>query len=119
MEVKDKYSLMAFGLKRKAAWIRKKAILDAVFELKRRFKVVLFRFLERREQKNFEDLQDLILNFDKKPGYEEEFKKELAKKPKLSNFKQSKIALEAVALKDEIPLGIVSEENEDELEQST
>jgi len=49
MEVKDKYSLMAFGLKRKAAWIRKKAILDTVFEIKRRFKVVLFRFLERRE----------------------------------------------------------------------
>ena len=77
---------MAYGLKRKAAWIRKKAVLDAVFELKRRFKVVLFRYLEKRDEQKFEDLQDLILNFDKKPGYEEEFKKELAKRPKLSTF---------------------------------
>ena len=45
MEVRDRFSLMAYGLKRKDAWIRKRAILDSVYELKRRFKVVLFQFL--------------------------------------------------------------------------
>ena len=110
---------MAFGLKRKAAWIRKKAILNSVHELKRRFKTLLFKFLDKREEQKFSELQDLILNFDKKPGYEEKFKEELAKRPKLSTFKQPKVAVEAVAMKDQIPLGVVSEENEDDLEQST
>jgi len=43
----------------------------------------------------------------------------LAKRPKLGTFKQPKAAISAVAMKDEIPLGVVNEEVEDELEQST
>ena len=64
MEVRDRFSLMAYGLKRKAAWIRKRAILDSVYELKRRFKVVLFQFLQKRDDRKFAELQDLIMNFD-------------------------------------------------------
>ena len=60
----------------------------------------------------------MILNFDKMPGYKEKFEAELAKRPKLSTFKPPKAAIDAVALKDEIPLGVVNEE-EDECEQST
>ena len=56
MEVQDRYSLMAYGLKRKAAWLRKKTILDTVFELKRRFRVVLFTYLRRRDDKKFAEL---------------------------------------------------------------
>ena len=61
----------------------------------------------------------MILNFDKMPGYKEKFEAELAKRPKLSTFKPPKVAIEAVAMKDEIPLGAINEENEDECEQST
>lgn len=43
----------------------------------------------------------------------------MAKRPKLSTFKQSKVEVQAVAMKDEIPLGTVNEEAEDECEQST
>ena len=88
-EVKDRFALLAYGIKRKSAWIRKKAILDMAFELKRRFKVVLFRYLEKRDDRKFKDMQDLILTFDKMPGYEKKFKEELAKRPKLSTFRQS------------------------------
>ena len=52
------------------------------------------------------------------PGYKEKFEAELAKRPKLSTFKPPKAVIDAVALKDEIPLGVVNEE-EDECEQST
>lgn len=69
MEIRDKYSLMAFGLKCKAAWTRKRAILDAVSELKRRFKILLFEYLKKRDDRRFAELQDLIMNFDSKPGY--------------------------------------------------
>lgn len=64
-------------------------------------------------------MQDLILNFDKKPGYQAKFEAELAKRPKLSTFKPSKAEISALAMKDEIPLGIVNEEDEDQIEQST
>lgn len=61
----------------------------------------------------------MILTFDKQPGYKEKFDAEMAKRPKLSTFKQSKVEVQAVAMKDEIPLGTVNEEAEDECEQST
>ena len=86
--MRDRFALLAYGMKRKAAWIRKKAILDMSFELKRRFKVVLFKYLEKREDRKFLEMQDLILTFDKMPGYEKKFKEELAKRPKLSTFRQ-------------------------------
>ena len=78
---------MAFGMRRKAAWIRKRAILDTVSELKRRFRIILHKFIERKEEEKFDELQDLILNFDKKPDYDEKFKAELAKRPKLGTFR--------------------------------
>ena len=119
MEVRDRFSLMAFGLKRKSAWQTKKAVLDTVFELKRRMRVVLYTWMSKREEKKFQDLQDLILTFDKKPGYKEKFDIEMAKRPKLSTMRPPKVAVEAVAMKDEMPLGTVNEEAEDDLEQST
>ena len=118
MEIRDRYALMAYGMKRKAAWIRKNAILDSVFELKRRFKILLFQYLQKREDRKFQELQDLILTFDKKPGYKEKFEEDLQKRPKLSSFRPPKAAIEAVAFKDDIPLGTVNEENEDDFEQS-
>ena len=60
----------------------------------------------------------MILNFDRKPGYQEKFEADLNARPKLSTFKPSRVAVAAVAHKDEIPLGTVNEENEDDLEQS-
>ena len=118
-EIQDKFQLFAFGLRTKAALIRKRAILDTVTELKRRFRILLHRFIEKREQARFDELQDLILNFDQKPGYKEQFEAELLKQPKLGTFKQPKAAIQAVAMKDEIPLGVVNEEAEDELDNST
>mgnify|MGYP000562849539 CR=1 FL=1 len=69
IEVRDRFALLAFGLQRKQAWLRKRAILNTVFELKRRLRVVLYRFQEKREERNFNELSDLILTFDQKPGY--------------------------------------------------
>ena len=59
------------------------------------------------------------MTFDKKPGYKEKFDEEMKKRPKLSTFRQPKAAIEAVAMKDEIPLGTVNEEDENDLEHST
>ena len=56
---------MAFGLRCKAAHLRKLYIFDTVLELKRRLRIVLHRFLERQEEKRFDAMQSLILNFDK------------------------------------------------------
>ena len=56
MEIRDRYALMAYGLKRKAAWLRKLTILDTVHELKRRFKVVLFAYLQKRDERKFGEL---------------------------------------------------------------
>lgn len=64
-------------------------------------------------------MQDLILNFDKKPDYKEKFEAEMNKRPKLGTFRPSKAEICAVAMKDEIPLGVVNEEAEDEVDQST
>lgn len=61
-------------------------------------------------------MQDLILNFDKQPDYKQKFEAELAKRPKLGTFRPSKAEISAVAMKDEIPLGVVNEEAEDEMD---
>lgn len=119
MEIRDRFALMAYGMKRKAAWIRKHTILDTVHELKRRFKVVLFQYLQKRDDRKFSELQNMIMTFDTKPGYKEKFDADLASRPKLSTFKPSRVEVAAVVNKDIIPLGTVCEENEEDLEQST
>jgi len=47
---------MAYGMRRKAAWYRKRTILDTVCELKRRFRVILHTFLAKREEQKFDEL---------------------------------------------------------------
>ena len=56
MEVRDRFRLMAFGLERRLAWRSKRVILNTVDELKRRLRIVLFRYIQKRDEKKFMDL---------------------------------------------------------------
>ena len=65
-----------------------------------------------------DEFEDLIMNFDQKDDYQLKFEEEMKKK-RIGNYKPSAKELLAVAGKTEVPLGIVNEEVDEELEQST
>ena len=44
MEVRDRFQLWGWALRRKSAYVRRRAVLDTVAELKRRFKTVLLLY---------------------------------------------------------------------------
>ena len=111
MEVRDRFQLWSWALRRKAAYVRRRTVLDTVAELKRRFKTVLLLYQGWKEEKRFTEMQDLIMNFDQGEDYKQ--------KPKLSTMKHTNDVLKLVAAKEDVDLGIVQEENEEDLEQST
>ena len=61
--------------------------MNTAQELKRRFTVVAHLYLNYRAEKQFKDMENLIMNFDKKPDYKEKVAQDEAKRPKLSNFR--------------------------------
>ena len=69
MEVKDRFHLWGWALRRKAAYVRKQAVLGTVTELKLRFRKVLYLYQSWKEEKRFGEMQDLIMNFDQGEDY--------------------------------------------------
>ena len=52
-------------MRQKNAILFRKQFLSATEELKDRFKILLSKFLRKRAEKQFDDIKNLILNFDK------------------------------------------------------
>ncbi len=65
MEVRDKYQLFAWGLRLKESILRRQYFLEAVNELKHRFRKVLHMWQDKRAEVNFMELAMLIENYDK------------------------------------------------------
>ena len=83
MAIKDRFTLMAWGLQRKASFVRIRVFLQTVNELKRRFNKIANMFLVKKgkqeEQQELDDFEELIENFDKRDNYVLNFKKERLK----------------------------------------
>ena len=90
MEVRDRFKLFAWALMFKEALVRRKYFLDAVSELKRRLRKVLYAWQDRKAEENFKGLVSLIENYDKDDPYYQ--KKKLGKltKRKFTALKQTK-----------------------------
>ena len=56
MEVRDRFQLWGWALRRKAALVRRHAVLDVVTELKLRFKKVLYLYQGWKEEKRFKEM---------------------------------------------------------------
>jgi hypothetical protein len=65
MEIKDRFYLMSYGLLFKDRLRRRKYFLEAVGDLKERFKKLLYLWQDKRAEKNFRELENLIMNYDK------------------------------------------------------
>lgn len=64
-DVIDRFKLLSFGLRRKAALMRRIHFVKAATLLKRRFRKVLNLYREWKAEKKFREFADLIENFDK------------------------------------------------------
>ena len=64
-DVIDRFKLLSFGLKRRAALIRRISFVKAVARIKSRLRRVLSMYLNWKAEKRFRQLEDLINNFDK------------------------------------------------------
>ena len=62
--VQDKWRLIAWGLKQKQSLVFRLHFLTVTEHLKDRFRIILGRFLSRRAQREFEQMEQLIKNFD-------------------------------------------------------
>ena len=90
LEVRDRYKLFAWGLMFKEALLRRQYFLQAVNELKRRLRKVLYAWQDKKAEENFKGLVSLIENYDKDdPFYQ---KKKLGKltKKKFTSLKVTK-----------------------------
>ena len=90
LEVRDRFKLFAWALMFKEALVRRKYFLEAVSELKRRLRKVLYAWQDRKAEENFKGLVSLIENYDKDDPYYQ--KKKLGKltKKKFTALKQTK-----------------------------
>jgi hypothetical protein len=90
LEVRDRFKLFAWALMFKEALVRRKYFLDAVSELKRRLRKVLYAWQDRKAEENFKGLVSLIENYDKDDPYYQ--KKKLGKltKKKFTALKLTK-----------------------------
>ena len=52
-------------MRQKNAFLFRKQFLSATEDLKDRFKIIVGKFLRKRAEKQFEDMKNMILNFDK------------------------------------------------------
>jgi hypothetical protein len=69
LEVRDRFKLFAWALMFKEALVRRKYFLEAVGELKRRLRKVLYAWQDRKAEENFKGLVSLIENYDKDDPY--------------------------------------------------
>lgn len=63
--IQDKWQLISWGLRQRQALLFRKHFLEATENLKDRFRIVVSKFLQKRAERQFEDIKNLILNFDK------------------------------------------------------
>jgi len=63
-EAQDRWQLMSWGLRQRQGLIFRRHFLNATEHLKDRFRILLGRFLQKRAEKQFQDMMDLIKNFD-------------------------------------------------------
>jgi tRNA G18 (ribose-2'-O)-methylase SpoU len=83
IEVRDKFKLFAWGLNLKETMLRRTYFLEAVNELKVKLRKVLYMWQDKKAERNFKELANLIENYDKDDPY---YKKK--KLGKLSKKKQ-------------------------------
>ncbi len=62
--MKDKFYLLAWGMQQRQSIMRRCYILEAVQDLKRKFRKVLYRYQDKRAERNFLELKSLIENFE-------------------------------------------------------
>ena len=65
LEVRDKFQLLAWGLKIRDALRRRRYFKEAVDELKLKFRKLLYMYLDKKAEENFKKLTSLIENYDK------------------------------------------------------
>lgn len=64
-DVIDRFKLLSFGLRRRAALIRRISFIKAVARIKSKLRRVLSLYISWKAEKRFRQLEDLINNFDK------------------------------------------------------
>ena len=69
LEIRDRFKLFAWGLTFKEALLRRKYFLEAVNELKRKLRKVLYVWQDKKAEENFKGLVSLIENYDKDDPY--------------------------------------------------
>ena len=90
--IQDKWVLISWGMRQKNAILFRKQFLSATEELKDRFKILLSKFLRKRAEKQFDDIKNLILNFDK----------EDQKKPKQKSMVVNELNLDVIVEQDDL-----------------
>ena len=68
--MQDKWQLISWGLRQKQSMTFRKHFLTCTDQLKDRFKIILGRFLQKRADKEFEDMKNMIMNFDKEQKHQ-------------------------------------------------
>jgi hypothetical protein len=84
IEIRDKFKLFVWGLNFREALLRRKYFLEAVNELKRKLRKVLYAWQDKKAEDNFKELASLIENYDKDDPY--------YKKNKLGKLTKKKFA---------------------------
>jgi hypothetical protein len=69
IEVRDKFKLFAWGLNLKETMLRRTYFLEAVNELKAKLRKVLYMWQDKKAERNFKELANLIENYDKDDPY--------------------------------------------------
>ncbi len=69
IEVRDRFKLFAWGLQFREALLRRKYFIEAVNEVKRRLRKVLYMWQDKRAEDNFKELALMIENYDKDDPY--------------------------------------------------
>jgi len=69
IEVRDKFKLFAWGLSLKETMLRRTYFLEAVNELKAKLRKVLYMWQDKKAERNFKELANLIKNYDKDDPY--------------------------------------------------
>lgn len=100
--IQDKWQLISWGLRQRQALLFRKHFLDATENLKDRFRILVSKFLQKRAERQFEDIKNLILNFDK----------DEKKKAKKTDIKKGKVNTDV----NNFDLAVIEEQ--DDLDES-
>ncbi|CDW90092.1 UNKNOWN [Stylonychia lemnae] len=114
LEVRDRFYLMSYGLQLKESLRKRAYFLEAVDEIKRRLRKVLYMWQDKKAEENFKALTSLIENYDKDailtPSYTT---------PKPKNSIGGKLSKKRNIRVKKTPVLQTVEEKEEELEETT